>query len=143
MMLNKLHLGLLMVAGLVGLSGATVRADETIEQRVEKLEKLVIRDPFRPRENVLDRLAAVEQHIETMTTENQTAAREDRRSDDELDRTLKLMERYHKETDSRLDKLERQPAGGGDLREIQRSLDAMERALSSLKDRVSRLENKR
>lgn len=138
-----------MISAAVCLPCVSMAADEPtnaeLNERLTKLEKLVINDPFHPRENLLDRVDKVEKRVDEIVKADKDDARVQDRSDDDLDRTLKAMEKGLKDVAGRLDKLERQPAAGesADVKQLKRDIDSLERILSDLKNRVSRLESKR
>lgn len=121
-------------------------AQAELTERVEKLERLVQRNPYQPRETVLARLDAVEVQLKTLADESSKSTRQQARDDTQLDRTLQAMQRDLRDLDRRLKSLEtaqRRATSDQDLRTLKTQLQALDRAVNDLKTRVSKLESRR
>lgn len=123
------------------------KAQAELTRRVEKLESVVIRDPFRPRNAVLARLDTIEATLAERRKAETDAARQRGRDDVDLRRTLDAITKQMSRIETRLDALERNTVKGtGDTRKLdtlQRDLDTAKRTLKTLEDRVRRLESSR
>lgn len=122
-------------------------AQERLAKRVETLESLVIRNPFRPRETVLARLDAIEAKLAADEKAAVDKARQQGRSQQDLQRTLDAMTKQMNSMDDRMQKLEGTASKTSiDRREVdalKRDLAAAQRTLKTLEDRVRRLEASR
>ncbi len=132
---------------------ASVEADESaevhaqLEKRIEKLESVVVRDPFRPRDTVLARLEAIEKTLAERDRSAADAARQQRKEDIDLQRTLEAITKQITRMDDRLKALERTSSKATveprEIENLKRDLDATKRTLKSLEDRLRRLESSR
>lgn len=129
---------------------AQADTDEQVLERLEKLERLVIRDPLRPKEPVIERLSALEKRLDNDARAAVQAGRETQKQDTQLARTLEGLQKQMTDLDRRLDTLERQkpaatprPDNANELRNLKQTTDTLARDLKALQDRLSRLERAR
>ncbi len=125
-----------------GQENDVARRVQALTERVTALEKLVVRDPFRPDSTLLARVEAIEKQLKADDRTRQAAAKADEQSLRQLNDTLTRLTRQAQEQDKRLKTIEqeRRSTGGNELRQLQRDLDQMKRTIDDLRMRVSRLE---
>jgi hypothetical protein len=158
---------LALLAAWLSLVPASVAADADgqtqqnlkLAERIDKLERAVLVDPFHPNTTVLARLDSLERSVREIVQGDPVAGRADARALDDLRKSLERVERDRAEMDKRLVTVERtqerhqnqidqqQQRGGGDeagrqVREIRNDLEQMSRSLDDLRDRLTRLERK-
>ncbi len=134
------------------LGGEPARAGEkedritTLTERVELLEKLIIKDSFHPDKTVLARLESVEENVKGLTKSGVVDGKADDKAQNDLQRSLKETQRNIEQIERRLKAAEQdKPAGGdtADLRELRRDLKNVQSTVDALGDRVRKLEAKR
>lgn len=122
---------------------------EKLAQRLAALEKVVLDDPFRPKNTVLARLDAIEERLGKLDKQGVAEAKEDSRTLDAMRDGMKETTRSIEHLERRLKAVEQDKKGGADaglaadVRELKRDVDQIERTLDDLKNRVSKLESKR
>ena len=118
----------------------------SIDERVAKLEKAVIRDVFRPDETALARLKKLEDRLDAEDRAGGVAAKALDKDDGSVRRSLDTIDRETKALDQRLKRMEdtarrSEPAApANDLREIKNTLTQITRSLSDLQERIKKLE---
>lgn len=118
----------------------------SLDERVTKLEKVVIRDVFHPDDTALARLKAIEDRLDVHDKAGGVAAKADAKDEDQVRLSLDTLNEDVKSVDQRLKRMEgalrrtEPAANAADLREIKNSLTQITRSLSDLQERVRKLE---
>jgi len=119
---------------------------DKLTERVTTLEKAVLDDPLHPKSTVLARLDAIEERLKKVNKLGEADAKTvahalDAVKDDQKE-IVKMIERMER----RLKEVEQDKGAdgaAGDVKELKRSLDHVQKAVDDLKGRVGKLEDKR
>ena len=116
-----------------------------LDERVQTLERAVLRDPFKPQNTVLARLEFLErQFIERDKSADKSAASDQRT----LEEMRKVIEKNQRVTDELARSVKSLEQGGGgaarnELQQLRRDVERSARSLNDLTERVRRLEAKK
>lgn len=148
--MNKFsHVALAIGISFIGISSVCGQDNPeiaSIDERVAKLEKAVIRDVFHPDETALARLKKLEDRLDAEDRAGGVAAKNEHKDDDAVRRSMEAIDRDTKALDQRLKRMEdtarrSEPAApANDLREIKNTLTQLTRSLSDLQERIRKLE---
>jgi len=118
----------------------------SLDERITKLERAVIRDVYHPDDTALARLKKIEDRLDAHDKAGGAAAKADVKDEDHVRLSLDALNQDMKAIDQRLKRMEdasrrtEPAASAGDLREIKNSLTQLTRSLGDLQDRVRKLE---
>ena len=121
----------------------------SIDERVAKLEKAVIRDAFHPDEPALARLKKIEERLDADDRTGGISAKAQAKDDDQVHAALDSLDRDTKALDQRLKRMEdtarktESPASANELRDIENSMAQLTRSLGDLQERIRKLEAKK